>query len=359
MSENPQEQTEAKLLAYLEGELDEVGRAEIERHLESNAKHRLLMDELAAGRRLVRMLPRATAPAELYDNFQSQMERLVLLDGVADPPPPAENVRATRWGQFRAAAAVALLATGLGVMVYNVLPRRTPPRPLRCSPARRPCRRRLRKRPPARGAKPAREATPAASAWRRQIGWPGPTTPASGPPTVFPDGPPGQPSRRLAAPMPVQQSLANPDALRRARMAEAADVARKMPGVRQAVADADARGSDPRAGRRAPGRTPVGRRPGRRGWHRRGPGTDVPRRRQCRPGRRPATGDDAAPAERDWTTARWRWPTPPDRPPWAGPPDRYEPRPAPDPAARARHGPGRRRPRHRRRTADGRARAER
>jgi len=76
----PQEESEAKLLAYIDGELDEAGRAEIERHLESNPNHRRLLDELKVGRDLLRWVPRETAPPELMESFQSQLERAVLLE---------------------------------------------------------------------------------------------------------------------------------------------------------------------------------------------------------------------------------------------------------------------------------------
>lgn len=46
MSQNQQEQSEAKLLAYLEGELDPAGVAEIEKHLEAHPQHRKLLDEM-------------------------------------------------------------------------------------------------------------------------------------------------------------------------------------------------------------------------------------------------------------------------------------------------------------------------
>ena len=138
MPENPQEQTEAKLLAYIDGELDDAGRADIERHIEANPKHRKLLDELSAGRRLLRLLPREVAPVDLYDNIQSQFERQELLESVATIGgdglsagssfgaddgainPDTGNFRLNRWGKLRAAAAIALLASGVGLVVYNV-----------------------------------------------------------------------------------------------------------------------------------------------------------------------------------------------------------------------------------------------
>ena len=42
------ENIEAKLCAYVDGELDEAGRAEIEAHLAANVQHRQLIEELKA-----------------------------------------------------------------------------------------------------------------------------------------------------------------------------------------------------------------------------------------------------------------------------------------------------------------------
>src|SRR5215211_4515191 len=120
----PQEESEAKLLAYVEGELDEAGRAEIERHLESNPNHRRLLDELKAGRDLLRWVPREAAPAELMESFQSQLERAVLLDEEdEDATEQASALRINPWYQFRAVAAVLLLAVMLGVVVFYSLPK--------------------------------------------------------------------------------------------------------------------------------------------------------------------------------------------------------------------------------------------
>src|SRR6476619_1085515 len=77
------ENIEAKLCAYVDGELDPAGRAEIEAHLASNPQHRQLMDELMKQRDLLRDLPRERAPEDLFESMQNQLERSVLLDGAA------------------------------------------------------------------------------------------------------------------------------------------------------------------------------------------------------------------------------------------------------------------------------------
>jgi anti-sigma factor RsiW len=121
MSQNQQEQSEAKLLAYIEGELDSAGRTEIEKHLEAHPQHRRLLDEMRGMRDWVRWLPKETAPAELAESFQMRLERTMLLDQAEDATRPP--MRLNRWPQLRAAAAVAALAVGLGTAVYFALPK--------------------------------------------------------------------------------------------------------------------------------------------------------------------------------------------------------------------------------------------
>jgi hypothetical protein len=129
MSENPQEQTEAKLLAFIEGELDEAGRADIARHLEANPKHRRLLDDLSAGRRLLRQLPREAAPVDLFEGFETRLERHVLLSEetpATNVNPETGNYRLNhrRWVRIRAAAAAVVLATGIGIIIAKSLPDR-------------------------------------------------------------------------------------------------------------------------------------------------------------------------------------------------------------------------------------------
>lgn len=120
MAGNTEEQIEAKLAEYVEGTLDEAGRAEIERHLQANPSHRSMLAELIQMRQTLRSLPRAAAPADLMDDFQGQLERTALLGGADEEPPVI--LRINRWPQVMAAAAVIALAMGLGAVVYMMLP---------------------------------------------------------------------------------------------------------------------------------------------------------------------------------------------------------------------------------------------
>ena len=118
------EQIEAKLCAYLEGELDEQGRAEIEKHLAGNPAHRRLLAEVARTRDLVRALPRESAPADLCEQFQGHLERAVLLANEAE----ASALRIGRWRPVLAMAALVVLAVGVGLVIYFGLPSAVPQR---------------------------------------------------------------------------------------------------------------------------------------------------------------------------------------------------------------------------------------
>ncbi|MGE5610323.1 MAG: anti-sigma factor family protein, partial [Bacillota bacterium] len=66
------EQIEAKLCAYVDGQLTGPEREEIERHLEANPSHRALLQDLLAQQKTLRQLPRESAPADLADSMLVQ-----------------------------------------------------------------------------------------------------------------------------------------------------------------------------------------------------------------------------------------------------------------------------------------------
>src|SRR5688500_7932476 len=117
MAENS-ENIEARLCAYVEGDLDEAGRVEIERHLEANPNHRRLLSELIATRDLLRYLPREQAPAELAETFNAHLERSALLDTNSSAEAGARTLRANFMPRLMAAAAIIVLGSGLFALVY-------------------------------------------------------------------------------------------------------------------------------------------------------------------------------------------------------------------------------------------------
>jgi hypothetical protein len=114
------ENIEAMLCAYIEGDLDEAGRAQIEKHLQEHPQHRKLIAALAATRDLVRDLPRAKAPPDVGEWVHGQVERSILLDDsgsmIATP-----GKRPSRWPQLLGVAAVLLLFVALAAIVMRMV----------------------------------------------------------------------------------------------------------------------------------------------------------------------------------------------------------------------------------------------
>jgi len=117
MSEN--QNIEAKLCSYVEGDLDPEGRAEIEKYLLTNPQYRPLIEELSRTRGLLRKLPRESAPAELLETLSGQIERSALL---GDDAGEGVGTRTTRLPHLAAWAAVLVLTGGLAAVIYRVLP---------------------------------------------------------------------------------------------------------------------------------------------------------------------------------------------------------------------------------------------
>ena len=113
------ENIEAMLCAYIEGDLDEAGRAQIENHLKSHPQHRKLLHELTEMRDMVRALPRVKAPMDVSESLHQKVERSMLLEDAATALPIRE--RGDRWPQFLAIAAILLLVSALCFIVLRAL----------------------------------------------------------------------------------------------------------------------------------------------------------------------------------------------------------------------------------------------
>ncbi len=100
-----------QLSAYLDGELSESERAEVERLIEADPQARRLLDELGMTSRLVGGLERGVAPPGFAEAVQARLERRALL---GDSPQDFEQGRtpAGRWvRRFAVAACLALACT--------------------------------------------------------------------------------------------------------------------------------------------------------------------------------------------------------------------------------------------------------
>jgi polysaccharide biosynthesis/export protein len=119
-----QQNIEARLCAFVEGELDGPERAEIEQFLAQNPQQRQLVNELIQARAILRDLPGVSPPPEIAEAFGRHLERAALLGD----PGPQERYRLSvnRWRRIRAAAAILILAGGLAALVAIVLPHSGP-----------------------------------------------------------------------------------------------------------------------------------------------------------------------------------------------------------------------------------------
>ena len=81
MSSNT-ENIEAKLCAYVDGDLDEQGKLEIEKHLQANPQHRLLLEELKQTKDMMQALPREVAPPELAERLYERFVERVRASGI-------------------------------------------------------------------------------------------------------------------------------------------------------------------------------------------------------------------------------------------------------------------------------------
>lgn len=115
MAADHRDEFEAQLSAYLDGELSERQRAEVEGRLASDLQARRLLDELKATIKAVQGLPRATASDELLESLRTRMERRALLGegGAAERPPARRSGPALRWLATAAVIGLAFVATYL------------------------------------------------------------------------------------------------------------------------------------------------------------------------------------------------------------------------------------------------------
>ena len=113
---DPKEAVEAQLCAYLEGDLSPAEQTSIERHLAGHPQHRQLLADLGRAREWTRELPRETAPPEVAEVFQQQVERSLLMGQRG-----GSSRHAGRWPQRAMLAAVAVVTVGLGVLLVLML----------------------------------------------------------------------------------------------------------------------------------------------------------------------------------------------------------------------------------------------
>jgi len=121
------------LLDYLEGELDDDRRAQLDALLAEDPQLGALLEALSADRAALRALPREQAPADLTHDVTQSLERRMLLDDDAvdtGPMPiargrdlPGEPTGGLRWGRIAGLSALAAsVALAAGIVVITLGP---------------------------------------------------------------------------------------------------------------------------------------------------------------------------------------------------------------------------------------------
>src|SRR5687767_14842318 len=108
MDEKQRQHLESQLSAYLDNELSERERLEVEAFLAEYADARALLTELRATISVVQKLPRAKASEQLVERLRTRMERDALL-GPAHVDEPAQRGSFAFGPRWIAAAAVIVL----------------------------------------------------------------------------------------------------------------------------------------------------------------------------------------------------------------------------------------------------------
>lgn len=119
-------QLESMLSAYLDGELTDAQRAEVEAFLTEDADARQLLDDLRATVAGLKALPRARASDEFADAFRAHLERRALLGSESPRRTPRVSPPLSIGRRF-AAAAVIVLAVTAGYVTWSFT--RQPPQP--------------------------------------------------------------------------------------------------------------------------------------------------------------------------------------------------------------------------------------
>jgi hypothetical protein len=111
-----QEQHEL-LSAYIDGELDDTGREEIDNALAADEELCEQLRQLQATRQMLRELPVCKAPDDFVHRVMARAERNHLTAHKPEEPP----AQSLRWVRYVAVAAVALIAISVGMLITSQL----------------------------------------------------------------------------------------------------------------------------------------------------------------------------------------------------------------------------------------------
>ena len=116
----PQDKDELgeQLSAYVDGELNAVEAAEVERMIAADPQAAALLETLRRTVETVRALPRRPAPDGMLDDLTSRIERAQLLGGSSEKARAVRGDRRSAW-RLLASAAIVIFAVGGGFWAFN------------------------------------------------------------------------------------------------------------------------------------------------------------------------------------------------------------------------------------------------
>jgi hypothetical protein len=126
MNEHEKNNLEELLSGYIDGELSERQCNEVKRLIGHSEEAAAMLKQLQKNKALLGSLPRAQAPAHLFENVRASLERSVLLDEYHGKGSAKAGIVHLYTRKMIAAAAMIALVSALGFVVYNILKQESP-----------------------------------------------------------------------------------------------------------------------------------------------------------------------------------------------------------------------------------------
>jgi anti-sigma-K factor RskA len=127
MNEQEKNNLEELLSGYIDGELSERQCNEVKRLIGHSEEAAAMLKQLQKNKALLGSLPRAQAPAHLFENVRASLERSVLLDEYHGKGNAKAGIVHLYTRKMIAAAAMIAMVGALSVVIYNIVKTDTPP----------------------------------------------------------------------------------------------------------------------------------------------------------------------------------------------------------------------------------------
>jgi hypothetical protein len=127
MNEHEKNTLEELLSCYIDGELSERQCNEVKRLIGHSAEASAMLKQLQKNKALLGSLPRAQAPAHLFENVRASLERSVLLDEYHGKASAKAGIMHLYMRKMIAAAAMIALVGALSIVIYNIVKTDVPP----------------------------------------------------------------------------------------------------------------------------------------------------------------------------------------------------------------------------------------